>query len=413
MGLRGPKSKYANQESKLLARRQRYHEKKFAQASVNHQDRKLSSHRTGWIPHSRPAHPINLDEPQPQFSLATVRDHRPEDHGGEGQIPPIPLRSQRTPPRLRTSRSPSPARPSSSCDDSLSALSATPGSPERGLPEGAESPGRSSLASSIHVITPPESPTRSDSDSDIFVETTSSADTSPEKDDGEPLSVSLARQLLRFQGCCRDCHAEAQTIYMTRRESDQRASLAEIIQWSCPEVLSVPKIMTPENNWREEWSAASRHQLYCGADPSPSSQPYHVELQMGQEKLRPTDISFDIDSVTAFLSSLAAARLGIRWYPVQRPISDLQSGLQLEPLPVRYTDAHGRTRSRKVPIHQIKHYTLCRVVGFEEASIYVVFPGLYRPGQTTSRLQDRDFQVWMDEILLPALDSSGGCRQSL
>ncbi|KAE8384307.1 hypothetical protein BDV23DRAFT_39243 [Aspergillus alliaceus] len=92
--------------------------------------------------------------------------------------------------------------------------------------------------------------------------------------------------------------------------------------------------------WLRAWSAIDHRRLFCGQDKSNGTLPT-ILLNQGQGGLRPSDITFDTDSMTAFLSSLAAARRGIRWYPSQRPISDLQSGLHLDPLLVEYTDHHS------------------------------------------------------------------------
>ena len=56
-----------------------------------------------------------------------------------------------------------------------------------------------------------------------------------------------------------------------------------------------------------------------------------------------------------------------------------------------------------MPVYEIPHYTLGRLVGFEDVSLYLLFPRLYRENQQTSRLLDDDFQVWMDQVLLPAI----------
>jgi hypothetical protein len=168
-------------------------------------------------------------------------------------------------------------------------------------------------------------------------------------------------------------------------------------------VLGTARIARPDENWIHEWSPTQREKLFCGISGGALEKPPHIMLDLEQEELSHATISFDIDSVTAYLSSLAASRGGIRWYPVQRPTSDLQSSLHLDPLPVQYTDRHGHLHSIHAPLHQVKHYTLARVMGFEDASIYVFFPSLYDPQQQTSRLPDQKFQIWMDDILLPAI----------
>jgi hypothetical protein len=50
-------------------------------------------------------------------------------------------------------------------------------------------------------------------------------------------------------------------------------------------------------------------------------------------------------------------------------------------------------------VHKIPHYTFGRLVGFEDISLYFLFPQLYREDQQSSRLRDDDFRIWMDQVL--------------
>ena len=114
-------------------------------------------------------------------------------------------------------------------------------------------------------------------------------------------------------------------------------------------------------------------------------------------------MTFDIDSITGYATSLGIAKGGIRWNVMQMPVSNLQSSLHLRRRQVHYFDSHGHAHSVMKPVHELPHYTLGRLVGFEDVSLYLLFPRLYREGQQTSRLLDDDFKAWMDRILLPAI----------
>ncbi|KAG8664636.1 hypothetical protein FPOAC2_10249 [Fusarium poae] len=85
------------------------------------------------------------------------------------------------------------------------------------------------------------------------------------------------------------------------------------------------------------------------------------------------------------------------------PVSDLQSDLHLCPRPVQYLDMMGNQRRVHRPIHQIPHYTFGRLIGFEDVSLYLLFPNLYREEQKSSRFRDEDFRTWMDGVLLPII----------
>ena len=182
-----------------------------------------------------------------------------------------------------------------------------------------------------------------------------------------------------------------------------RHSLNAVLSWPCPEVLSIARLARSDDQWIENWPPEQREKVFCGTSSGQSRRAPAIYLDRAEQKLGPAAVHFDIDSVLAHITSPAASSQGLYWYPVQLPISDLQSGLHLDPLPVQFTDCHGHLHSISVPLHHVKHYTLARVPGFEEASIYALFPGLYQPQQRSSRLSDDQFRIWIDDIFLPAV----------
>ncbi|KAJ6047283.1 uncharacterized protein N7446_012117 [Penicillium canescens] len=185
--------------------------------------------------------------------------------------------------------------------------------------------------------------------------------------DTDSLGVRIARQILHFQGCCPECHQRSMEPPVSQDGSPLATiRLGDLQKWSCPKVLGTPRLADAETTWTKKWSAADRRRLFCGICNDHVTPPV-VLLADEEEQLMPPDVSFDTDSVTAFVGNLAAARQGIRWQPVQRPVSDLQSSLHLDPLPVEYTDRHsGCIRRTHMPVHKIKHYTLGRVVALQE-----------------------------------------------
>ncbi|RSL80950.1 hypothetical protein CEP52_017299 [Fusarium oligoseptatum] len=123
-------------------------------------------------------------------------------------------------------------------------------------------------------------------------------------------------------------------------------------------------------------SPESRRQAFCGLD-SRAEIP-HICLDEDERVSNNAGVTFDVDSVVAFPSNLAIAKR------------------------VTYLDANGKQHQVHRPVHQIPHYTFGRVVGFEDISLYLLFPNLYREEQKCSKLRDEDFRLWMDGILLPA-----------
>lgn len=94
-----------------------------------------------------------------------------------------------------------------------------------------------------------------------------------------------------------------------------------------------------------------------------------------------------------FARSLAVVKLGVRWNPTQMPVSDLRSSLYLDPLPVHYFRSDGRAYHVRRLVHKIPHYTFGRLVGFEDISLYFLFPRLFREEQQSSRLRDDNFRI--------------------
>ncbi|KJK87933.1 hypothetical protein H633G_08218 [Metarhizium anisopliae BRIP 53284] len=215
------------------------------------------------------------------------------------------------------------------------------------------------------------------------------------------LASRLTDQLITFRGCCDECHQKAT---MEHYEStEEHTGLADYLRSTdamCPDLLSSTKIASTADNLASKTSVMSRRQIYCGLGVG---KPHHICLSEDERTVNEAGVSFDIDSITGFASSIAIGKQGIRWYPTQMPVSDLQSGLHLNSREVHFLDTAGHPYRVHEQLHRIPHYTFGRVIGFEEASIYFLFPRLYRQGQQCSRLRDEDFRLWMDGILLPIL----------
>ncbi|KAJ5742295.1 hypothetical protein N7533_011704 [Penicillium manginii] len=170
------------------------------------------------------------------------------------------------------------------------------------------------------------------------------------------------------------------------------------------DVLSAATMAKREDNLAGQTSADRKREIYTGINLAmPDAGPVHLCLAADHEPERPTAVTFDIDSIVGFAYSLAVAKLGVRWNSTQMPVSDLHLSLHLDPLPLQYVDSDGRPHHVRRPVHKIPHYTFGRLVGFEDISLYFLFPRLYREDQQSSRLRDEDFRIWMDQVLLPAL----------
>ncbi|RSL84143.1 hypothetical protein CDV31_016741 [Fusarium ambrosium] len=187
-------------------------------------------------------------------------------------------------------------------------------------------------------------------------------------------------------------------------DPNEHISLAVYLEFTPelgPDVLSNEAIAHQKDDLAGKMSPESRRQAFCGID-SRAEIP-HICLDEDERVSSDAGVTFDVDSVLAFPSNLAVAKRGIRWSPTRMTVSDLQSDLHLRSIPVTYVDGSGKQHQVHRPVHQIPHYTFGRVVGFEDISLYLLFPNLYREEQTCSKLRDEDFRLWMDGILLPAI----------
>ncbi|KAB8239978.1 hypothetical protein BDV35DRAFT_386193 [Aspergillus flavus] len=194
----------------------------------------------------------------------------------------------------------------------------------------------------------------------------------------QALGQTLTDQLYTHHGCYIYCHRQRETRHSTQHTDH-------------PDVLRVPTMARREDHLARQVSKPSH------ADP------VHVCLATDHRSDTVTEVTFDIDSIVGFASSLAVAKQGVRWNPTQMAMSDLQSSLHLDPLPVQYLDPQGRSHRALRAVHEIPHYTFGRLTGFEDISLILLFPRLYRKEQQSSRLRDQEFQIWMDQVLLPAI----------
>ncbi|KAE8849566.1 hypothetical protein PTNB29_10522 [Pyrenophora teres f. teres] len=219
------------------------------------------------------------------------------------------------------------------------------------------------------------------------------------------LANRLTDQLIRHQGCCQHCHQRSReeqtehhpTSYGLQQYLDE---IAEAVD--CPDILASKTMSTHGSDLASQMDAASRRQLYCGFDKD-NVVPTPICLEADDHANVAAEVTFDIDSVLGFPNSLAVAKQGVRWNSTQMTVTDLQSGLHLKTRLAHYVDGHGHAHSVRKPLHQLPHYTFGRLVGFEDISLYIFFPYLYREEQKVSRLTDGDFRTWMDQILLPVI----------
>ncbi|KAJ6126026.1 hypothetical protein N7471_010519 [Penicillium samsonianum] len=192
----------------------------------------------------------------------------------------------------------------------------------------------------------------------------------------------LTDQLQQHHGCCHQCHTQQESEHqMQHTEHLGLGKYIDRIQadGGYPDVLSAATMARREDNLAGQTSADRKREIYTGINSAtPDAGPVHLCLTADHEPERPTAVTFDIDSIVGFAHSLAVAKLGVRWNSTQMAVSDLRSGLHLDPLPIQYIGSNGRAHHVRRPVHVIPHYTFGRLVGFEDISLYFLFPQLYR-----------------------------------
>ncbi|KAH8661713.1 hypothetical protein BGZ61DRAFT_563322 [Ilyonectria robusta] len=164
---------------------------------------------------------------------------------------------------------------------------------------------------------------------DIAAENSTPVANTDHDDQVDRLAYQLTDQLITFRGCCVDCHRAAKLQHhQDPREHISLAAYLESTTGLCPEVLSSTRIASLEDDLAGKTSSASRQQIYCGLESGDLAPP-HLCMSEDERVTAVAGVGFDVDSITGFPSNLAVAKQGIRWYPTQMPVSDLQSGLHL------------------------------------------------------------------------------------
>ena len=85
----------------------------------------------------------------------------------------------------------------------------------------------------------------------------------------------------------------------------------------------------------------------------------HVCLHASDRPIQEATVTSDIDSIMAFPSSPAVGKQGIRFNLTPHVVSNLSSDVHLK----MAVTVEGR--QRLVPLHQVPHYLMAQVVGFE------------------------------------------------
>ena len=229
------------------------------------------------------------------------------------------------------------------------------------------------------------------------------------------LAHTLVQQLQQHQGCSSEMHSAVEP------SSTPTVSLSEMASWACPDVLGQPSITKYPTLWDTNMPIDQCQRLYCGfssaaqqnadsQEPPPSPATVDIErdaipIPMGMH------VSFDIDSAGGLASDLAVAHQGFYWKAGWSLTSNLQSSLHLDPVPVQWTDEQSRRLCETCsPVHKIPHLPFGRLAGFHEVEIYILFPQLFYPHCKYEIITADEYDLWTDQVFLPALHSAYPAR---
>lgn len=254
----------------------------------------------------------------------------------------------------------------------------------------------------------------------------------------EPLertAIKLAKQLRRFQGCTHEEHRIADRLHQEHHQRPDVHSACSSLQdvthllrgsydggTPFPDVLSNPKLLRPADlptglDLRGAFEGSSLAASPWDAGTPDENLPKNLCLSQHHgcsPKNRAAQVTFDIDSLCCFPSSLAIARQGINWFPRSHAFLNFSQDIHFS-LTVRAYNNRDDLVTRNLPLHTIPHYCFGTVIGMETLFIYMFFPELRLESHYshTTYLSTQDQELWYDAVLLPALRKTVGSSNML
>jgi hypothetical protein len=219
----------------------------------------------------------------------------------------------------------------------------------------------------------------------------------------------LVEQLYSFHGCTSDAHNACDDEYA--QSPDSYTSIPKLLRFqkpggSIPDVLGLPKFMEK----RELDDPALLRQLYEGrgrptepqAEPEPPKKLHLPHKPPLEHQHRRPKVTYDIDSLCLFPTSLAVAHKGLFWQPTPHSMLNIATNVHFT-LPADFYNARKELKHGPRSLHQIVHTCLGVVSGFEDLRLYAFFPRIAHPNLTTTYLTDDLQSLWLDGLFLPAL----------
>jgi hypothetical protein len=242
----------------------------------------------------------------------------------------------------------------------------------------------------------------------------------------------LGHQLIRFNSCSYTEHQQQTVQHEASSLNPSHYSLEDFQQLlytsHCPILIDKRHLLTanerkgqPQPDWQRIFEgtsttmedADSGEQTDYDLTDSESGANRHPRtpelcLKCSQYNDPPSaKILYDIDSFLGYATSLAFARQGITINLYPRYHTNIRTNLHL--YTTVFHDYGKGPKAMRVKLHRVPHYCLGRVLGHEDISVYVFFPGMFDPEKPTNFPGKGAgephglLRSWTDHVLLPAL----------
>ena len=252
--------------------------------------------------------------------------------------------------------------------------------------------------------------------------------------DLERTAFKLAKQLRNFQGCTYEQHLEADHKHQEHHQRpdvhSKCSSLSDVTLrlrgsyaggMPLPDVLSSGQLMKATDFQGADAQAAfegtsrkaAPEDIATRNDGLPQSLCLSQHYSSSKKNRQP-QVTFDIDSICCFPTSLGFARHGINWMPKVHSILNLTADIHFGLKVPGYT-LQGRSSEIYVPLHKIPHYCFGTVIGMEELLMFIFFPALRKESdhEHTTYLSKNDQELWLDAILIPSITKTVGSSNIL
>ena len=234
--------------------------------------------------------------------------------------------------------------------------------------------------------------------------------------DGLPSYTATARalldQLVTFQGCS-DTEHRAAALAHDGRGIATHYNLAQTSHPLIPLVLDQDGMLGNKSGAKVKLPPRATLRLVFEGGSAQRWSPRHICLHKEvTKKARAPDIAYDFDSFLGFPSSLAFARRGLKWLPTPPMVLNIKTNVHLK-VPVEQAAEEGEDpRATTAQIKDTPHCLLGYLEGAEYASVYVIFPKLYRAGTAFHALTEAQLRRWTDGVMNPALHTAYPAHQT-